>query len=91
MYCSVMLDLVPPLKADDKNAAPRVIGSVQVLLLLTLHLVCSRLVVAGIGCLNIGSSIFCQEQVDCGAVVVGHRKNLLMAGKGDAVLIPCLA
>ena len=86
-----MLDLVAPLKAGDKNAAPHVIGSVQVPLLLTLPLVRSRSVVAGIGSLNIGSSIFCQGQVDCGAVVVGHRKNLLMAGKVDAVLIPCLA
>ena len=91
MYCSVMLDLVPPLEAGGKNAAPHVIGSVQVPLLLTLPLVRSRSVVAGIGSLNIGSSIFCQGQVDCGAVVVGHRKNLLMAGEVDAVLIPCLA
>ena len=86
-----MLDLVAPLKAGDKNAAPIVIGSVQVPLLLTLPLVRPRSVVAGIGSLNIDNSIFCQGQVDCGAVVVGHRKNLLMAGEVDAVLIPCLA
>ena len=90
----VYMYLVPPLEAGGKNAAPHVIGSVQVPLLLTLPLVRSRSVVAGIGSLNIGSSIFChscQGQVDCGAVVVGHRKNLLMAGEVDAVLIPCLA
>ena len=58
---------------------------------MTLPLVCSRLIVVGIESLNIGSSIFAQERVDCGAVVVGHRKNLLIAGEMGAVLIPCLA